>query len=265
MRKTNPISAIWPRSRAGTPNPFDHRSGQALRRGESCKTNPISPRRRWRTGKLCKTKPNLEGLGYVGKDGGRVGRGSPASGTCKTNPIGWAGGPGLRIDDCGLRIRGRRPGAINVGRRASASRSHGPNVQNEPNLARAPGSGRWQPGPRSPGGERLCKTNPISAGVSRWKCQVFSEEAALWLQTANGTLQTGRAVGCASTGIFRSARVWRSQARDFSIIGPVRTSHSMDNLRSGPGKEPPKLARDRESDAFFLALRNGARYHHGGG
>jgi hypothetical protein len=40
------------------------------------KTNPISPGQRGRRKKLCRTKPNLEGLGYVGKGGQPVGRGS---------------------------------------------------------------------------------------------------------------------------------------------------------------------------------------------
>jgi len=32
---------------------------------------------------------------------------------------------------------------------------------------------------------------------------------------------------CSSTGIFNSPSVWRSQARDFSIMGPAWPSHSM--------------------------------------
>jgi len=49
-----------------------------------------------------------------------------------------------------------------------------PIVQNEPNLARAPGNGRGRPGPGAPLRKR-CKTNPISAGVSSLKFQVLSE------------------------------------------------------------------------------------------
>ncbi len=45
----SPTIADWRlrigRCRAGTPNPFDYRSGQALRRAETCKTNPIGPGR----------------------------------------------------------------------------------------------------------------------------------------------------------------------------------------------------------------------------
>jgi hypothetical protein len=106
MRETNPIWPGWrvnaqkpisasrARCRAGTPDPFDYRSGRALRRAESCETNPISPRGRRLTqgivqnepnlarllagtgGEMRKTKPNLGELGYVGKGGCRVGHGS---------------------------------------------------------------------------------------------------------------------------------------------------------------------------------------------
>jgi hypothetical protein len=41
LRKTKPILATGRGSRAGTPNPFDYRSGQALRRAETCETKPI--------------------------------------------------------------------------------------------------------------------------------------------------------------------------------------------------------------------------------
>jgi hypothetical protein len=61
---------------------------------ESCETNPISPERpgigagcRGPEGKLCKTKPNLGGLGQVGKGGHGMWAGSPESGMRKTNPI----------------------------------------------------------------------------------------------------------------------------------------------------------------------------------
>jgi hypothetical protein len=40
-------------------------------------------------------------------------------------------------------------------------------VQNEPNLALAPGNGRGLAGLRCPGGVRLCKTNPIPGGAGR--------------------------------------------------------------------------------------------------
>jgi hypothetical protein len=57
--------------------------------------------------KLCKTKPNLRGLGYVGKGHRRVGVARSGSETCKTNPIWGPGAPRLRIEDCGLKGAGR--------------------------------------------------------------------------------------------------------------------------------------------------------------
>jgi hypothetical protein len=122
--KTNPIWATGGRCRAGLArsgtacrgNPRSGR-GQALRRAKACETNPISrlriadcrlrvergregvrakrtqfrpPGGRWRR-KPCETKPNLGGLGYVGKDH-RVGCGSAGGYVHKTNPISGTGG-----------------------------------------------------------------------------------------------------------------------------------------------------------------------------
>ncbi len=73
MRKTNPICP----ARAGRSCLVPRPSALALRRRRLCKTNPIWPGRRRVMEETCKTKPNLGGLGCMGKGGRRVGRGSP--------------------------------------------------------------------------------------------------------------------------------------------------------------------------------------------
>jgi hypothetical protein len=132
MCKTNPISpgrGLVPEAKCAERTQFGP-GGRKMRR-----TNPICPGQTWRArtgvsgqkgpasraltsnfkpqtshcphGKLCKTKPNLEGLGYMGKGHRRVGVARSGSETCKTNPIWGPGAPRLRIEDCGLKGAGR--------------------------------------------------------------------------------------------------------------------------------------------------------------
>jgi hypothetical protein len=121
MRKTNPISP-WRTGRGGEKrltaslqacetNPI-WPGPRARAEGQMRKTNPIwsggdslevkrAKRTQFRPGgqgdggekrltaslQTCKTKPNLGGLGYVGKGGCRAGVAPPGSETCETNPI----------------------------------------------------------------------------------------------------------------------------------------------------------------------------------
>jgi hypothetical protein len=106
MRKTNQIWPARPEMGAGWRVAIPGR--RAIVRNEAnfgsnrAKRTQFGPAAGTRRRKLCKTKPNLGGLGYAGK-GCRMGRGSAGSETCRTNPISR-----LRIADWGLRIgRGR--------------------------------------------------------------------------------------------------------------------------------------------------------------
>jgi hypothetical protein len=58
--------------------------------------------------KPCETKPNLRGLGHMGKGSCRVAVARPGSQTCETNPISGPGAQdcGFGIADCGLKEPG---------------------------------------------------------------------------------------------------------------------------------------------------------------
>jgi hypothetical protein len=65
-RKTKPISGSGGRSRSGTPNPRSGR-GQALRRAEACKTNPIYRRPGRLTKGIVQNEAKLGGNGACGQ------------------------------------------------------------------------------------------------------------------------------------------------------------------------------------------------------
>jgi hypothetical protein len=196
MRKTNPISADGGRSRAGTPNPFDYRSGQALQRAESCETNPISPRRRRRTEEIVRNEAKLGMTGVYGQRrlscGAWLDRGVKRA---KRTQFG-AGAHycGLRIADCGFKDAGcgRTPEAKRAKRtqfgsagdvRQRVNVRNEPNLdhrqkmsggddrptksrrmQNEPNLAGAPGNGRGLAGGDVPPESDCAKQSRFARG-----------------------------------------------------------------------------------------------------
>jgi len=98
--KTNPICRPGRRNVQNEPNfrrstrpsiPI-FRYSSTLTRHRLCKTNPIPGRAGRDTGQSCETKPNLGGLGHVGKRVIVSGAASLEGGTCEMNPIpGWAG------------------------------------------------------------------------------------------------------------------------------------------------------------------------------
>jgi hypothetical protein len=84
--ETNPILAERPGMGAGSPGRDAPAESDCAKRTKFC---PAGSRRR---SKLCKTKPNLGGMGYVGRAVVVWGVAWPGSETCKTNPI-WGRRP----------------------------------------------------------------------------------------------------------------------------------------------------------------------------
>jgi hypothetical protein len=161
MRKTNPISADGGRSRAGTPNPFDYRSGQALQRAESCETNPISPRRRRRTEEIVRNEAKLGMTGVYGQRrlscGAWLGRGVKRA---KRTQFGSAGDVRQRVNvrnEPNLDHRQKMSGGDD---RPTKSRR----MQNEPNLAGAPGNGRGLAGGDVPPESDCAKQSRFARG-----------------------------------------------------------------------------------------------------
>jgi hypothetical protein len=152
----------------------------------------------------------------------------------KTNPICPAGRVGR--------------GAGGVARAAS--------VQNEANLARAPGNGRGQPGPRCPVGVRLCRTNPIRRrGEARKLASRSSEDtlsnhppsprpSALRLPPGHfHPLEAGRrpVTGCA--GMTESTRGLRTHPTHRTVLCPPSSvllshpSHLSHSSHLRPGRD----------------------------
>jgi hypothetical protein len=115
MRKTNPISATGGRCRAGTPN---------LRRAETCKTNPISPRRKRLTEGIVQNEAKLG-----------------ETGVCGQRPLSCGAWLGRRVKcavrtqflDCGLQIADWETAVVGGRRRQ--------NVQNKMPTTKVPKSG----------------------------------------------------------------------------------------------------------------------------
>jgi hypothetical protein len=174
--------------RSGTPcrgNPRSSR-GQALRRGETCKTNPILPRRRRVAEEIMQNEPNF--TPPQAADGGNCAKRSqtwadwgmwvkvvvwgaarPGSETCKTNPIWGPEAPRLRIGDCGLQRRRQ-------GQQMAVS------VQDTASL-----------------GVEWCKTNPI------WRRQGRAPEAKCAKRTQFGPACSVPVRALGSIGTLRAA------------------------------------------------------------
>ncbi len=134
------------------------RRGQALRRRESCETNPISPGRRWLTEEIVQNKAKLGKTGVCGQRQSLRGvwrsRGVKRA---KRTQFRGRRPPGLRIGDCGLQIERCRAGTPN------------------------PRSGRGQALRRA----ETCKTNPI------WGATMESQ-VPYGKELRNDSLQNGR-------------------------------------------------------------------------
>jgi hypothetical protein len=208
--KTNPI---WPRRGRVPEGRCAKRTQFGPRRRQMHKTNPISPRRKRLTEEILQNEAKLEKTGGCGQRqllrGAWLGRGVERA---KRTQFCSTGGTRLRIGDCGLRIRRRRPGAdgggkmrktnpIWLGRWVESPLFHYsiiPPFQSDAGRAKRTQSGpcarEWARGggPRCPAGVRLCKTKPISKSqVSGLEFQVSRRRGqARHALTSHFTLQT---------------------------------------------------------------------------